>query len=69
MNITFDTYMEVSRLMNMQIGRNEYRISQLPDDRAEKAFLIKQNKEFEDLLGNLGHEYWGFDVSKERQAV
>ena len=69
MNITFDTYMEVSRLMNMQIGRNEYRIDQLSDESAEKRFLIKQNKEFEDLLGNLGHEYWGFDVSKKEQAV
>lgn len=68
MTLTFDTYMEVTRLINMQVGRNEYHIEQLPDGIA-KDNLIKQNKEFDEVVDRISSEFWGFDVSKEEQAV
>ena len=60
MELTFDTYMEVTRLMNMQIGRNEYRLEQLPNGIARDR-LLEQTKEFDEAVIRLSNEFWGFD--------
>jgi hypothetical protein len=53
-----DTYFEVTGLMLMQIGRNEYHIEQLPEGDAQDK-LIKQNKDLRNAVEMMQVDYYG----------